>query len=83
MILKRNGHRRSTSVPFPGATYMYITIILNIFSETAWPIKAKFYIKYLFEGRTNVYINNPGHMTKMAAMPICSKNSSKIFSGTG
>ena len=31
-----------------------------------------------------MYINNPGHMTKMAAMPIYGKNSSKIFfSGTG
>ena len=40
------------------------------FSETAWPIKAKFYMKHLWEGGTNVYINNPGHMTKMAAMPI-------------
>ena len=27
--------------------------------------------------RTNVYINNPGHMTKMAAMPIYGKNPSK------
>ena len=31
-----------------------------------------------------MYINNPGHMTKMAAMPIYGKNPSKIFfSGTG
>ena len=30
----------------------------------------------------NVYINNPGHTTKMAAMPIYGKNASKIFSGT-
>ena len=52
-------------------------------SETAWPIKAKFYMKHLWEGGTNVYINNPGHMTKMAAMPIYDKNPSKIFfSGT-
>ena len=52
-------------------------------SETAWPIKAKFYMKHLWEGGTNVYINNPGHMTKMAAMPIYGKNPSKIFfSGT-
>ena len=29
-----------------------------------------------------MYINNPGHMTKMAAMPIYGKNPSKI-SGTG
>ena len=43
------------------------------FSETAWPIKAKFYMKHLWEGGTNVYINNPGHMTKMAAMPIYDK----------
>ena len=49
-------------------------------SETAWPIKAKFYMKHLWEGGTNVYINNPGHMTKMAAMPIYGKNPSKIFS---
>ena len=31
-----------------------------------------------------MYINNPGHMTKMAAMPIYGKNPFKIFfSGTG
>ena len=31
-----------------------------------------------------MYINNLGHMTKMAAMPIYGKNPSKIFfSGTG
>ena len=29
-----------------------------------------------------MYINNPGHMTKMAAMPIQGKNPSKIFSRT-
>ena len=48
-------------------------------SETAWPIKAKFYMNHLWEGGTNVYINNPGHMTKMAAMPRYGKNPSKIF----
>ena len=31
-----------------------------------------------------MYINNPGHMAKMAAMSIYDKNPSKIFfSGTG
>ena len=49
------------------------------FSETAWPIKAKFYMKHLWEGGTDVFINNPGHMTKMAAMPIYGKNPSKFF----
>ena len=39
-------------------------------SETAWPIKAKFYVEPSWEGGTKVYINCPGHMTKMAAMPI-------------
>ena len=52
-------------------------------SETTWPIKAKFYVKHLKDGIINVYINNPGHMTKMAARPIYGKNLSKIFfSGT-
>ena len=47
---------------------------LNIFSsETAWPIKAKLYVEPPWEGGTKVYINGPGHMTKMAAMPIYGK----------
>ena len=47
----------------------------NIFSsETAWPIKAKFYVGPSWEGGTKVCINDPGHMTKMAAMPIYGKN---------
>ena len=41
--------------------------------ETAWPIKAKFYVKPPWEEGTNVYINGPGHITKMAAMPIYGK----------
>ena len=52
----------------------------NIFSsETAWPIKAKFYVEPPWEGGTKVYINYLGHMTKMAAMPMYGKNPSKIF----
>ena len=55
----------------------------NIFSsETAWPIKAKFYVEPPWEGGTKVYINGPGHMTKMAATPIYGKNPSKIFFST-
>ena len=52
-------------------------------SETAWPIKAKFYVEPPWEGGTKVCINGPGHMTKMAATPIYGKNPSKIFSRTG
>ena len=52
----------------------------NVFSsETAWPIKAKFYVEPPWEGGTKVYINGPGHMTEMAATPINGKNPSKIF----
>ena len=48
---------------------------LNIFSsETALPIKAKFYVAPPWEGGTKVYINGPGHMTKVATMPIYGKN---------
>ena len=48
---------------------------LNILSsETALPIKAKFYVEPPWEGGTKVNINGPGHMTKMAAMPIYGKN---------
>ena len=43
------------------------------------PIEGKFYVKHRYEGGTNVYINNLGHMTKMAAMPIYGKNPSNIF----
>ena len=53
----------------------------NVFSsETAWPIKAKFYVEPPWEGETKVYINGPGHMTKMAAMPIYGKNLKKSSS---
>ena len=50
----------------------------NIFSsETAWPIKAKFYVEPPWEGGTKVCINSPGHMIKMAAIPIYGKNLKK------
>ena len=48
-------------------------------SEITWPIKAKFYVEPPWGGGRKVYINGPGHMTKMAATPIYGKNPSKIF----
>ena len=37
---------------------------LNVFSsESARPIRAKFYMEAPWEGGTKVYINGPGHMT--------------------
>ena len=47
------------------------------FSKTARPIKAKFYVEPPWEGGTKVYLNVPGLMTKMAAMPIYGKNLKK------
>ena len=58
----------SVGVRRPSSTFSNI-----FFSETAWPIKAKFYVEPPWEGGTKVYINGPGHMTKMAAMPIYGK----------
>ena len=53
------------------------------FSETAWPIKAKFYVEPPWVGGTIFCSRHLGHMTKMAATPIYGKNPSKIFSRTG
>ena len=50
------------------------------FSETPRPMKAKFYAEPPWEAGTKVYINGPGHMTKMAAMPIYGKNLKKSSS---
>ena len=49
-------------------------------SETAWPIKAKFYLEPPWQGGTKVCIICPGHMTKMAATPIYGKNLEKSSS---
>ena len=46
----------------------------KIFSETALPIKAKFYVEPPLVGETNVCSRHLGHMTKMAAKPIYGKN---------
>ena len=52
--------------------------ISNVFSsETAWPIKAKFHVEHPWQGGKKVYINGPGHMTKMAAMLIYGENLKK------
>ena len=60
--------------PWSGVRRRLSTISNFFSSETAWPIKAKFYVEPPWEGGTKVYINDPGHMTKMAAMlKKCSK----------
>ena len=56
----------------------------NIFSsETTGPIKAKVHMEPPWDGGTEVCSNGPGHMTKLATIPIYHKNLKKIFfSGT-
>ena len=49
------------------------------FSESAWPIEAKFYVEPPWLGGTKFCSRHLGHMTKMAATPIYGKNPSKIF----
>ena len=46
-------------------------------SETARPISIKFHMQPLDRRGKEVYIFRPGHMTKMAATPICGKNLKK------
>ena len=49
-------------------------------SETTGPIEAKIHLEPPWEGGMKVYSNGPGHMTKMAAMPIYGKNLKKSSS---
>ena len=57
-----------------------MTTFSNIFSsETTGQIEAKFHVEPPWDGGTKVYSNGPGHMTKMAAMPIYGKNVKKSF----
>ena len=73
LIVYPSSRRPSSSVVCPPFSKIFS-------SETAWPIKAKFYVEPPWEGGTKVCINGPGHMTKMAAMPIYGKNLKKSSS---
>ena len=57
---------QKSSSPEPAGRFSQ-NLVCSI-GETAWPIKAKFYVEPPWEGGTKVCINGPGHMTKMAAM---------------
>ena len=79
MILKKKKWTPGAHLPPPrGNIHVYYHNI-----QTSSPlkprIKAKFYVKHLWNGGINLYINYLVHMTKMAAMPIYDKNPSKIF----
>ena len=46
-------------------------------SETTGPIEARFQVESSWDGGMKVCSNGPGHLTKMAAMPIYGKNHKK------
>ena len=54
--------------------YVCVSTISNISSKTTGPIEAEFHVEPPWDGGTKDCSNGPGHMTKMAAMPIYSKN---------
>ena len=49
-------------------------------SETNGPIEAKFHVEPPWDVGMKVCSNGPGHMTKLAAMPIYGKNLKKTSS---
>ena len=67
---------RGLSAPALGLYTCIWPLFLNIFSEseTALPMKAKFYVEPPWEGVTWICKNALGHMTKKAAMPIYGQN---------
>ena len=66
--------RLSSSVRRPS------TFSKDFSSETTGPISIKFHLQPLDRGGKTVDIFRPGHMTKMAATPIYSKNLKKSSS---
>ena len=61
--------------------FVCVSTFSNIFSsETTGLIEAKFYVEPPWDRGTKVCSNGPGHMTKMAAMPIHAKNLKKSAS---
>ena len=67
--------------PYSGVRPSTSVVHKFIFSETAWPIKAKIYVEHPWLGGTKVCLRDLGNMVKIDSMPIYGKNPSKI-SGT-
>ena len=69
MNIKGQGHSLTLDQGHSDSTFS------NFFSwETAGPIEAKCHVDPPWDGWTKVCSNGPGHMTKMATMPIYGKN---------
>ena len=71
--------------PFPGAirrpsSVVHPFTISNIFSKTAWPIKAKCYVEPPWVGETKVCSWHLGHMTRMVTRPYMVKTLQKSSS---
>ena len=73
MFFMKNNLVKGVSPPAPGLYTCIRPLFSTIFSETAWPIKAKFHVEPPWEGGGKVYIYGPGQITKMATMPIYGK----------
>ena len=71
-----NKYPRGFSAPALGLNTCIWLLFSNIFSETAWPIKAKFRVEPSWEVGKKVYVNGTDHMTKMATMLIYFQKSS-------
>ena len=63
--------------PWPGVRRRPSSVVVRrpqcsntFFLETAWPIKAKFYVEPPWVGGTKFYSRHLSHMTMMAATPI-------------
>ena len=69
--------RPSSSVRRPSVVHNVQT---SSFPETAWPIKAKFYVEPPWVGGTIFCSRHLGRMTKMVAMPIYGKTLQKSSS---
>ena len=69
MNIKGQGHSLTLDQGHSDSTFSNL-----FYLETAKPIEAKFHVHPPLDEGTKVYSNGPGHMTKMAAMPIYVKN---------
>ena len=80
MILKKKMDPRGSCAP-TAAINMYISIIFKpLLLLNRLANQSQILCEASIEWGINVYINNLGHMTKMAAMPIYGKNHQKSSS---
>ena len=59
--------------------HLHLKIETSFFSDTTGPFLAKFCMSAIRYVKMKIYKHDAGHMTKMAAMPIFGKKTSKIF----